>query len=107
MSLLELSFESKEDSLSVRRFAVREAISSLFEIEVVARSPNDDLDLEAIIGRPVSLRIERGLKHSSLDRRHFRGVCSYMEQLQAEPTGLSTYELRIVPELWLLTQRRN
>jgi type VI secretion system secreted protein VgrG len=30
-----------------------------------------------------------------------------MEQVQAEPTGLSTYYLRIVPPLWLLTQRRN
>jgi type VI secretion system secreted protein VgrG len=29
------------------------------------------------------------------------------EQVQAEPTGLSTYYLRIVPTLWLSTQRRN
>ena len=35
------------------------------------------------------------------------GVCSHIEQVQAETTGLSTYHLRIVPTLWLLTQRRN
>ncbi|WP_437927879.1 type VI secretion system tip protein TssI/VgrG [Sorangium sp. So ce291] len=107
MSFLELSFESEDDSLSVRRFSVREAISALFEIDVVARSPNDDLDLEAFVGRPAVLRIEHGLKHAVHGRRHFRGVCSYMEQVQAESTGLSTYHLRIVPALWLLTQRRN
>ena len=27
--------------------------------------------------------------------------------MQAEPTGLSSYYLRIVPTLWLCTQRRN
>ena len=33
------------------------------------------------------------------------GLCSYVEQIQAEPTGLSTYLLRIVPTLWCLSQR--
>ena len=37
MSILELSFSSGEDSLSVRRFSVQEAVSSLFTISVWAR----------------------------------------------------------------------
>jgi type VI secretion system secreted protein VgrG len=107
MALLELSFASKEDSLSVRRFAVREAMSSLYEISVVARSPNEDLDLEAIVGQPASLSIAAGLAHAPHGARRWGGVCNFMEQEQAEETGLSTYHLRIVPTLWLLTQRRN
>jgi type VI secretion system secreted protein VgrG len=34
-------------------------------------------------------------------------VCSAAQQTQVERAGLSTYELRIVPALWLLTQRTN
>ena len=50
MPLLELSFASKEDSVSVRHFAIREEISHLFEVAVLPRSPNDAIDLESIVG---------------------------------------------------------
>ena len=40
MALLELSFASGETSLSVRRFSVHEAISSLFTVSVWARKGN-------------------------------------------------------------------
>jgi type VI secretion system secreted protein VgrG len=103
MALLELSLASKEDSLSVRRFAVHEAISSLFEISIMALSPNEDLDLESIVGGPFALRIVG----ASQGTRRWTGVCSFMEQEQAEETGLSTYHVRLVPALWLLTQRCN
>lgn len=105
MSLL---FESGEDSLSVRRFAVHEAMSSLFSVSVWARSPNDDIDLEGIVGKPASLRIQSGAAHAWLGGvRRFEGICSTMHQQRVEPSGLSTYQLQIVPHLWLLTQRRN
>ncbi|MEP7125543.1 MAG: type VI secretion system tip protein TssI/VgrG [Byssovorax sp.] len=107
MPLLELSFASGETSLSVRRFTAQEAISGLFAVNVWARSPNQDLDLEAIVGKTASLHVIGGWKHAALGgTRRWTGVCSHIEQVQAEPTGLSTYALRIVPELWLLTQRR-
>jgi type VI secretion system secreted protein VgrG len=104
LAQLHLAFESSEDSLSVRRFVVREALSSLFEITLEATSPSEDLDLAAIVGRGASFRIARGLQRSA---RLWTGVCSHIEQAQVEPTGLSTYHLQIVPRLWLLTQRRN
>jgi type VI secretion system secreted protein VgrG len=108
MALLELSFASGEDSLSVRRFSVHEVVSSLFTVSVWARSPQADLDLEALVGKPASFRIQSGLAFALLGgTRHWTGVCSYIEQIQPEPTGLSTYYLRIVPTMWLLTQRRN
>jgi type VI secretion system secreted protein VgrG len=102
-----LSFASEHDSLSVRHFTVTERLSALFDVSVTAVSPLDDIDFETIIGQPASLRIA----HAGLDgiapSREWRGVCYHFEQIQAESTGLSTYLVRIAPELWLLTQRQN
>jgi uncharacterized protein involved in type VI secretion and phage assembly len=107
MAQLELTFESKEESLSVRRFAVHEAMSSLFSVSVWARSPDDDIDLEAMVGKKAALRAASGTAFALYGGRAWTGVCNHMEQVQAESTGLSTYYLRIVPRLWLLTQRKN
>src|ERR1051325_8357125 len=102
MAMLELSFESGEDSLSVRSFNVHEAMSTLFTAEVIAVSPNEDIDLESIVGRAAELRITSSLGAP----RALRGICSHMEQVEVEqPTagslGVSTYLVRIVPTLWL------
>jgi type VI secretion system secreted protein VgrG len=119
MSVLELSFASGETSLSVRRFSVHEAISGLFTVSVWARSESPSIDLEAIIGQPASLRIVSGWLHARLGgARLWTGIVSSIEQVQAVQPGavldptlksreLSTYSLRIVPDLWMLTQRRN
>ncbi|WP_437308491.1 type VI secretion system tip protein TssI/VgrG [Sorangium sp. So ce388] len=107
--MLDLSFESGEDSLSVRRFAVREALSTLFSVSIEARSPSEDLDFEGIVGKGASFRMrERVLDADGGEGgRLFRGICASMELLRVEPNGLSTYALTIVPALWLLSQRRN
>jgi type VI secretion system secreted protein VgrG len=107
MGLFELSFASGEGSLSVRRFAAREAMSSLFSVSIWARSPDDEIDLEAIVSHPMSLRFDSGKAFALYPARSWSGLCSYMELLEAEPSGLSTYYLRLVPRMWLLTQRRN
>jgi type VI secretion system secreted protein VgrG len=107
MPLLELSFACQEESLSIRRFSVHESMSSLFNVSVWARSPSEDIDLDAIVGQPAQFRLDSGVKHLGRAQRRWSGVCSAMELVQAEPTGLSTYFLRIVPKLWLLGQRVN
>ncbi|WP_437668811.1 type VI secretion system Vgr family protein [Sorangium sp. So ce131] len=107
MPRLELTFESGETSLDVRRFDVLESISGLFSLSILARSPNADIDLESIVGKRATFRIENGLEFARAGARLWTGVCNQIEQLQAETTGLSTYQLQIVPALWLLTQRRN
>jgi len=107
MSEMQLDLDSGEP-LSVRRFEVEEAASSLFSVSVWARSENPTIDLEALVGRPASLRVAHGARFvSGGGTRTWAGVCSHAEQVQAEPTGLSTYHLRIVPKLYLLTQRTN
>ncbi|MCC6554908.1 MAG: type VI secretion system tip protein VgrG, partial [Polyangiaceae bacterium] len=109
MALLELSFEGGERSLAVRRFSIREEMSGLFTVHVIAASPRPDLDAEAIVGERAELRLDTGLLHARGGVRRFRGVCCHMEQVRAVPEGAgeSTYELRLAPDLWLLTQRTN
>src|SRR3954469_13722982 len=107
MPILELSFASKEDSLSVRHFVVHEEISALFEVNILARSPLDEIDLEGIVGHGAGFALESGVVHLTATTRAWTGICSHMELVQAEPTGLSTYSITIVPTLWRTTLRRN
>ncbi len=111
MAILEISLPSG-DSLSARRFAVREAVSSLFSISLWARSPDPSLDLGAILDQAATFRIVPGYLHvENLGERTWRGIVVDAEQVHAlQPAvgqvGLSTYHLRIVPDLFRLTQRR-
>ena len=105
MKALHLSFGSGEDSLDPRSFSVREEVSRPFRVDVVARSPSPDLDLETVVGQSAVLRIV-GLFGVS-PTRTWTGICARCEQTRVEPSGLSTYEITLVPALWLLGRRRN
>lgn len=105
---LRLDVAAEGATLSVRSFEVREAVSELFEVSVVAVSPQADLELGAIVGRPASLRVVSGeLGRAGGTGRTWAGVCCHIEQLRAEPDGLSTYACRIAPSLWMLGLRRD
>ena len=111
MTILNLSVGSGE-ALSVRRFIVDEAISTLFNLRVWARTEASDVDLEGIVGQPASLDLTAGTKHvAGLGARSFHGVCHHAEQVHgvapiAGQKAESTYLLHIAPKAWLLTQRR-
>lgn len=107
MELATVVFDNGESSLSVRQFEVREKISDLFEIKITARSPNADLDFEELIGRGVTFTLHNGAANALVPLRIWTGLCARCEQTRVETSGLSTYELTIVPKLWLLTKRRN
>lgn len=107
MSTLELSLESGERSLSVRRFMVNEAVSSPFNIALWVLTPNPSLDLASIVNKSATFRMVSGYRHAlNLGARSWSGVVTYAESVMSEPTGLSTYMFRIAPRLWLLSQRR-
>ena len=107
MSTLELSFASGDHGLSVRRFTAHEAVSSLFAVTIWARSPDASIDLESIVGQEASLHAVSGYANAGgAGVRRWTGIVDFAEQVQAEAAGLSTYRIRIVPRLWLLTQRR-
>ena len=111
MTILELSVASGHP-LSVRRFNVSEAVSSLTSIAVRARCLEADVDLEAILGKEASLHIVHGTVHvAGLGSRTWKGICTHIEQVQGVSPlpgqkAESTYFLRIAPRAWLLTQRR-
>ncbi|EYF02510.1 type VI secretion system tip protein TssI/VgrG [Chondromyces apiculatus] len=107
MGLLSLWFDCGEPSLSVRRFSVHESMSNLFSVSVWARSQNHGLQCESFLRKPAGFKAVSDLLNLLAGGRTWTGICSHMELVQPEPTGLSTYYLRIVPRLWLLTQRRN
>src|SRR6185503_9128292 len=111
MAILELSFQSGETSLSVRRFSIHEAVSTLFTASVWARSENPAIDISAIVGQTAGFRIMSAYVNVlNIGSRVWSGICTYMEQTHAEHRGnkvQSTYYLRIVPVLYHLDQRRN
>jgi type VI secretion system secreted protein VgrG len=111
MAFFELNFDCGESSLTVRRFSIHEATSTPFTVSVWVRSENPAVDISAIVGRAAIFRIRSGYAHlTGAGLRVWSGYVSYMEQLHAEHVQSkvqSTYQLRIVPQLWLLDQRRN
>jgi type VI secretion system secreted protein VgrG len=104
MSLLELTVTGGA-SLSVRQLSIHEGVSELFTVEVVARSEASDIDIDRIVGHDASLHVEPNTPRPGQGTRTWKGICSSMELMAVETTGLSTYRIEIVPTLWLLTQR--
>ncbi|WP_437927536.1 type VI secretion system tip protein TssI/VgrG [Sorangium sp. So ce291] len=110
MPILEVNQAAEKQSLSVHRFSVQESISFGFSIHTWARSDNPSLDLSSVIGHPASFLVDQGHAFAHLHGpRLWNGIVSYAEQVHAEASapGLSSYYFRIVPTLWLLTERRN
>ena len=106
---IELSLACGE-RLRVHRFSVRESLSSLFTVQVLARSPDPCIDLKAIVGQPAALRVASGYRFAHRGERLWSGLCHHARLVQAVDlgpgeVGLSTYEIAIAPLLWLLTQR--
>jgi type VI secretion system secreted protein VgrG len=97
---------ASEESLDVRDFTVDEALSRPFDVQVTAVSRSVDVDFEAAIGKSARFEIQRASSVDG-DTRYFTGICASIRLLEVEEHGLSTYAVRLVPELWLLTERRN
>ncbi|HTJ83933.1 MAG TPA: type VI secretion system tip protein TssI/VgrG [Polyangiaceae bacterium] len=93
------------DAFDVRGFDVSDGLSELFSIEILARSANPAVDLEATVGAKATFRIDA--PDSAAQPLLWSGVVSDIEQLMSEDTGASTYRIRLSPHMWLLTQRSN
>ena len=92
------------DSLDVRRFHVTEQMSALFNVSLVAMSPNESIDFDSVVGQTASFTVRDGQTE-----RTWTGIVSELSLAEGEDSaeGLSTYHLTIAPDLWFLTQRRN
>ncbi|MSP25816.1 MAG: type VI secretion system tip protein VgrG, partial [Myxococcales bacterium] len=100
----ELTFADPAVRLSVRSFAISEALDQPYEVVVVAAAFDPYLDCSRLVGLAASFRLATGL----LERpwRLWSGVVRELAQLSDEVTGLSLYELRIAPFFWRLSERR-
>ena len=107
MEMVQLSFANGESSLSVRSFEVQESLSKPFQIDIVARAPSADIDFEALIGEGAHFVLHGGIGGALAVPRTWSGLCVRCEQVRVEANGLSTYEVTIVPQLWLMGKRRN
>jgi type VI secretion system secreted protein VgrG len=92
------------DPLDVRRFEVTEEMSRLFSVSLLAHSANPDVDLDAVVGYPASFTVVFGAEAQA--QRTWAGICTSLQQVAIDETGLSTYQIEIAPLLWFLTQRR-
>src|SRR5687768_14965708 len=85
---------------TVERYELRQAIGELFEFVAEILITDPTLDLSTVIG--VSARVDLG---DEPFLTQLEGIVRSVKQLTSEPTGVSRYELRIVPPLWLTTRR--
>ncbi|MFT3772242.1 MAG: contractile injection system protein, VgrG/Pvc8 family [Minicystis sp.] len=104
-NVLSLTLASGEP-LDVRDFTIEEALSRPFDVHLTAMSHRPDVDFEAAIGKAARFEIQRASSVDG-DTRYFTGICASIRMLEVEELGLSTYAVRLVPTLWLLTERRN
>ncbi|NUO54921.1 MAG: type VI secretion system tip protein VgrG [Polyangiaceae bacterium] len=102
-----LALARGEHSLDVREVSITEGLSQLFQVDLVVRTPEHDLDLETIVSSGAALRIDAEIAPGVFQTRTFNGICCTASMIRTEPTGLSTFSLRIVPALWRATLREN
>ncbi|MDC3959505.1 type VI secretion system Vgr family protein [Polyangium jinanense] len=91
-----------QTALDVRRFSIAEGISSLFSVTLEAFSSDAALSFDDVVGQRARFTIRRGA-----EERTWSGICCGARLIRVEEDGLSTYEITLVPMLWLLTQRVN
>jgi type VI secretion system secreted protein VgrG len=110
MPFIDLSCASGAQ-FDVRRFRVLESMSGTFEIELMALSDDGNLDLDTIAGNAAALKLDSGYAKVQGGVRFWQGVCQWAQQVRGllpsrdGSRPASTYHLRIVPRLWLQTQR--
>ena len=86
----------------VERVDFQAALSELFELKIIQNAKEDDVDPTQVVGKYAE--VEFG---DQAFCARARGIVRRLRQLTSEPTGLSRYELTVVPPLWLTTQRTN
>lgn len=102
-NLAQLEFASESlPHFDVRRFRVHEQISAPWTIDVFAVCSDHDVDLDQVVDRGIAFILDRP---EMTKERVWTGICIEIAHDSAAPDeeGLSTYRLRIVPELWRLS----
>ncbi|KYF74442.1 hypothetical protein BE11_28440 [Sorangium cellulosum] len=83
----------------VHQFEYRDALNELFELTLEVTTTDPEVDLSGVVGEEIVVELKG---EPFLKRVH--GIVRRVRQLSAEPTGVSRYELVVVPPLWLTTR---
>ncbi|MFD0739814.1 type VI secretion system Vgr family protein [Lysobacter koreensis] len=86
----------------VERFAGREAVCAPFEFTIDCLSASAFLDVRALIGQPIALR----LRQATGAQRQWHGHCTQLAPLGSDG-GLARYRLTMAPWTAFLALRRN
>ncbi|MEJ6392362.1 type VI secretion system tip protein TssI/VgrG [Gymnodinialimonas sp. 2305UL16-5] len=90
-----------QDQLLAQKLRVREAISELFEAQMVVRSKSPDLTPQDLLGQAVDLSLELG----GGERRAWNAIVTDLMAGARHTRGLREYTLTLRPDLWLMSQR--
>jgi type VI secretion system secreted protein VgrG len=96
----EISGVSSE--LSVAHFEAREAMSSLFEVELTLTSEDKDVSFASAVGKPACLTVTT----DGAPPRYLNGIVSRLRHAEDGKT-LSVYHATVVPKLWRLRHRQD
>ena len=88
------------DVLLCVRWSCSEAVSSLFELRIVAASERRDIKPKDLLLKTVTLHC----KPDSGTERFFTGIVNHVERSLGSPGPLVEYVLNVVPPAWLLAQ---
>ncbi len=88
-----------DDTFMVAEFTGKEAISKLYEFEIVLYADDPDIDLKEVLKNPVKLTVEK----EGEQLRIFHGILSRFEQLH-EYSGHVYFRAILVPRLWISDQ---
>lgn len=97
--LLSITSPLGPTTLGVNSAVVREEISRPFLIELDLSSKDGELDLDELLGHPVTLRLQT----SRNGKRFFHGIVSRCSQ-GANEGAMARYHAEVVPWLWFLSR---
>lgn len=86
----------------VPRYELRQGLSELFELTVELVLTDPAFDPKETVGQLVGVSFGDEPYLFQIE-----GIVRRLRQLSAEPTGVSRYEIVVVPPLWLTTRRRD
>lgn len=88
------------DALVVERITGSEVLGRPYEYRVSAMAPKDGFTFDSLVGTKVSLKLTMG----KAGERDFSGYVSQIQHSGYDISGLSRYDLVLVPWIWFLSR---
>ncbi len=88
------------DDLQILSMSISESLGQLFQYDLVLYSPNEEIDIDAILGENVTVSLELG----SGGKRYFNGIVSRFSQTGRSESGYALYQATLRPWFWFLTR---